>query len=32
MGDRSDAKSVLEAIGKIADNAQAVAKLDAPQW
>jgi 3-amino-5-hydroxybenzoate synthase len=32
MGDRSDATSVLEAIGKIADNAQAVAKLDAPQW
>jgi 3-amino-5-hydroxybenzoate synthase len=32
MGDRSDAKSVLEAIGKIANNAQAVAKLDAPQW
>ena len=32
MGDRSDATSVLEALTKIADNAQAVAKLDAPQW
>jgi 3-amino-5-hydroxybenzoate synthase len=32
MGDRSDADSVLEAVNKIADNAQAVAKLDAPQW
>jgi len=32
MGDRSDATSVLQALTKIADNAQAVAKLDAPQW
>jgi len=32
MGDRSDATSVLEALTKIANNAQAVAKLDAPQW
>ena len=32
MGDRSDATSVLEALTKVADNAQAVAKLDAPQW